>query len=122
MFGLFGIRLSCVAALVALASLGSIAAPASAEQFTFEDVALGSYAPSLAVTNGSLTLTVTPEGNPGGYVIVNSEFVGVALLGLRSVVGSETSTLEGGRFSPLRFSFSAPVRAITFAFGDSGGD
>jgi hypothetical protein len=112
---------SCLSAIAIIAALLPIAVPASAESFTFEDVPIGSYPASLAVTDGSLTLTITPEGNPNGYLVINSEFLGVPLLGSRSLIGSNAPTLQEG-FTPVRFSFSIPVGAITFAFGDSGGD
>jgi hypothetical protein len=117
--GLLRMRWAGFAAWLALASF---AATLSAEEFTFEDVDVGFYPSSFAVTNGGLTLTITPEGYPTGYVAVESSFVGVPLLGSNAVIGSDSSAFSTGGFLPLRFSFSSLVSAITFAFGDAGGD
>jgi hypothetical protein len=47
----------------------------------------------------------------------------VPLLGSRSVIGSQLNgDVEVNAFSLLRVGFSAPVTAITVAFGDAGGD
>jgi hypothetical protein len=93
---------------------------AYADTFDFESTTPGYYTPSLAVTNGGVTLTVTTEGFPNGYVDADNS--GVPLLGSVSVIGSQVDPLSSDEFAPLRFSFSAPVSAITFAFGDAGGD
>jgi hypothetical protein len=93
---------------------------AYAETFDFESTTPGYYAPSLAVTNGGVTLTVTPEGFPNGFVDVDNS--GVPLLGSLSVIGSQVDPINSDQFAPLRFTFSQPVTAITFAFGDAGGD
>lgn len=94
------------------------------QAFTFENTATGYYASPLVVANSGLTLTVTTEGVPSGFVVVadGSFTVVPSLLGTRAIIGSRVDPLESGQFLPLRFSFSKPVGAITFAFGDDGGD
>jgi len=104
-------------ALAVLITLTFLAAPAAAESFTFETTPIGVYSP-LSVTDGSLTLTITTEGNPNGFIFVRDSEV--PLLGSRSVIGSDTNPFR--QFAPLRFTFSSPVDQITFAFGDAGGD
>jgi hypothetical protein len=93
---------------------------AYAETFDFQSTAPGYYPSTLAVTNGGVTLTVTPEGFPNGFIEVTNS--GVPLLGTLSPIGSQVNPVAGNQFAPLRFSFSQPVTAITFAFGDAGGD
>jgi len=105
----------CVAALLLNTS------SAGAQSFDFEDVAPGYYSSSLTVMNGGLVLTVTPEGAPNGFAAVISGSA-PPLFGTRSVIGSLVDPLALGQFTPLRFTFSSPVSAITFAFGDGGGD
>ena len=88
--------------------------------FDFETTSGGFYASSLTVSNSGLDLTITPEGFPNGFLYVGD--LSVALLGTKSVVGSQVSPLAVDAFSPMRFAFSLPVSSITFAFGDAGGD
>jgi hypothetical protein len=97
------------------------AGPAGAASFDFESVPFGDYAGSLVVSNSGLTLTVTPEGFPNGFVAVTNAGVPL-LLGTRSVVGSQVSPINVDQFAPMRFTFSELISDITFAFGDSGGD
>jgi hypothetical protein len=98
----------------------SSAAFANVATFNFETTPAGFYPGSLVVSNNGLTLTVTPEGDPSGFVnVANSN---VPLLGQLSAIGSSTNPLSSDNFDPLRFSFSQPVSSITFAFGDAGGD
>ena len=98
----------------------SSTAYAGVATFNFEATPAGYYPGSLTQVNGGLTLTITPEGDPNGFLYVGNP--GVALLGLSSLVGSQTDPLQSDRFDPVRFAFSSPVTSITFAFGDSGGD
>jgi PEP-CTERM motif len=107
-------------AFATVAVSAGLASSASADVFDFESTPGGFYSPSLTVSNGGLNLTVTTEGFPNGFVDVDGS--GVPLLGSQSVIGSQTNPLQGGQFAPLRFTFSGPVDAITFAFGDAGGD
>ncbi len=96
---------------------------AFAVTFDFESVTAGFYAGSLTVSNGGVDLTITPEGFPDGYVYVAVFSNGIAAnLGSQSVIGSQFGSLSTDRFTPLRFTFSLPINAITFAFGDYGGD
>lgn len=97
-----------------------LAPAAMAASFPFESVANGIYAGSLTVNDGSLALTITPEGNPRGSVMISNW--GVPLLGLRSVSGLSGSAATLNGWSPLRFTFNQAVNAITFAFGDAGGE
>jgi MYXO-CTERM domain-containing protein len=94
---------------------------AAAQAFGFEDDygPNGLYAPSLTVTSGAQTLTVTP-GAPNG--LVNVAFPGMALLGTQAVTGLVQGVRPGLAFVPLVFTFLRPVGSITFAFGDAGGD
>lgn len=87
---------------------------ANAAVFDFETSTLG-VSSSIVATNGGLTLTVTSSS--GSVAVDNNGFP--ALLGTRSVTG--TNALHE-QFSPLTFSFSAPVSSVTFLFGDLGGD
>jgi hypothetical protein len=89
---------------------------AAVSSFNFESTPLGSST-SVSATDNGLTLNVT---STGGWVIVGSS--SVALLGSRSVIGSDQSTQAVDHFAPLKFSFSAPVSSVTFLFGDGGGD
>lgn len=114
--GIIRLRVSGLAA----ALLMCCAAPALAASFTFEDLSAGPHPSPLVVTNDGLTLTATTEGFPNGYLYVYD--VGVPLLGLHALVGTQTGALETGRFAPIRFTFSHLVGDITFAFGDAGGD
>lgn len=93
----------------------------AATAFDFEDTAPGFYNPSLSVTEDGLTLTITTEGFPGGFVAVDNQFVPPEL-GLVSVIGTQQAELSSGSFAPLRFSFSELVGDITFLVGDGGGD
>lgn len=108
-------------ALAMTAGLG-ISSPARAITFDFESTPAGSYTPSLAVTQDGLTLTITPEGYPGGSVVVVDNFSIPVGMGSRSVIGSQVIGVGGGGFSPLRFAFSKEIDEITFLFGDGGGD
>ena len=92
----------------------------SAIDFNFETTPGGFYIPSLSVTDSGLTLTVTAEGFPNGYVFVGGS--SVPLLGSRSVIASQVNPLQVNGFAPLRFTFSSPVSAATIFFGDAGGD
>lgn len=105
---------------LALSACMILSMPAFAQSFDFETTAPGFYAPSLVVSNGGQTLTITTEG-VNGFVNVDAQFVPVPL-GNRSVIGSLVNPLSFGQFAPLRFSFAMPVEFITFAFGDAGGD
>ncbi len=107
-------------ALLCAAGLACLVSSAAADSFNFDNVTPGFYQSSLSVTDNGLTLTVTPEGNPSGFVDIAGS--GVPLLGSLSAIGSNTNPLLVGEFTPLRFTFSSPVDAITFAFGDAGGD
>jgi PEP-CTERM motif len=88
--------------------------------FDFESTPYGFNSGSLVVSNGGLTLTITPQGDPTGFIYIGNP--GVALLGSHSAVGSQVNSLQSDMFDPLRFTFSSPVTSITFAFGDAGGD
>ena len=104
-------------AAVALA----VTSPAlAATTFDMEGVALGYSAGSLTVVDGATTLTVTPDGNPTGFIFVTNP--GVPLLGTKAVVGSQVNPINSGQFSALRFTFSQLVDSVTFNFGDNGGD
>ena len=100
-------------AILVLATTGNI----SAADFNFDTTPSGFYS-ALTVTDGTETLMVTPES--GGFVVVQNS--GVPLLGSMSVIGSLVNPLQQDRFDSLRFTFSIPVKSITFAFGDAGGD
>lgn len=90
---------------------------ASAQAFTFETVAQGTYT-SIVQTSGTQTLTVTT--NSPGFLWVQDP--NVALLGAISVIGSQNPFLQLNGFMPLKFAFANPVSSITFAFGVNGGD
>ncbi len=108
--------------LAAAASTMAFASPAfAATTFDMDGVSTGSYAGSLTVADGPLSLTVTTEGNPGGFVIASNSFL-TPNLGSVSIIGSNTIGLQTGQFTPLRFSFNALIDAVTFQFGDTGGD
>jgi hypothetical protein len=96
------------------------ATSAFAVSFDFENVAPGYYQSSLEVTNGGLTLTVTPEGYPNGWLFVGDS--SIPLLGNRSIGASIVNPLVSDKFAPMRFTFSESIGSITFAFGDFGGD
>jgi PEP-CTERM motif len=100
--------------------LASMAVPAGAVPFNLEATPIGYSSGSLVVSNAGLTLTVTVEGNPGGWLDVDDSHV--ALLGNHSVIGSNVNPIAIDHFAPMRFSFSQSIAAITFAFGDQGGD
>ena len=98
----------------------ALAAPASAATpFDFEAVPTGAYTGSLIVTDAGVTLTVTPEGDPAGFVFVDDS--GVPLF-RKGVNGSNTDPRAINHFAPLRFSFNQTIDQITFNFGDNGGD
>ena len=104
-------------AAVALA----VTSPAvAATTFDMEGVALGFSAGSLTVVDGATTLTVTPDGNPTGFIFVDNPRV--PLLGTKAVAGSRVNPLITGQFSALRFTFSQLIDSVTFNFGDGGGD
>ena len=105
-------------AFIALAAM--VSAPAfSATAFDFQGVTSGYYAQSLSLTEGAVTLTVTPEGNPDGYVLVQDWFIpGIGL----GAIGTKTKPVDVQQFSKLRFSFNVAIDSITFNFGDGGGD
>jgi len=89
--------------------------------FDFESVSPGFYSGSVTVTNSGLTLTVTPEGYPSGWLYVNPAVSPVNPFG-QGVIGSVTNPLNQDQFAPMRFAFSQPISSMTFAFGDMGGD
>ena len=109
-------KIPLMAFLIACASTayGNIAT------FDFESTSPSFYHGGLTVTNNGLTLTVTPEGDPRGFVVAQNP--SASLLGNVAVVGSKVNPLAFDQFDPLRFSFSSSITAITFAFGDGGGD
>ena len=107
-------------ALIGVALILVSAGPVLAASFDFETVPSGFYAGSLSVSDGGLTLTVTPEGFPNGFVQVDRS--DSTILGDRSIIGTRFNPQQINGFAPMRFAFSAPILAITFAFGDSGGD
>ena len=111
-------RVGLAAAAAAAAAL-SLSTPAWASLFDLESVVPGFYG-SVSVTDSGLTLTITPEGFPSGFIDITGS--GVPLLGSRSAIGSQTNPVRGGSFAPMRFSFSTPVNSATFLFGDAGGD
>jgi hypothetical protein len=90
---------------------------AKAQSFDFESV-IGGFYSSILLSNGGLSLTVTPEF-PNGFAFVGNSNVG--LIG-QAVIGTQTNPLTVGFFAPLRFTFSQLVSAIAFNFGDGGGD
>jgi len=114
-----------LARLLTVLAVSVASAPvAHSASFTFEDEDAGYYAPALTVSNQGLTLTITPEDNPNGYVRLEDgqdATVPVAL-GSKAVTASLSNPLERGQFLPLRFTFSQLISKITFAFGDNGGD
>jgi PEP-CTERM motif len=104
------------------ATAAALSTPAwSATAFDMETTDLGVYPGSLVVVDNGLTLTVTTEGSPQGFVHVVSVPV-PALQGPQGVAGALDSFFALGRFAPLRFSFDRPINSITFNFGDAGGD
>ena len=103
-----GLLLTAVAVLVPAA--------ASAQTFDFESTPIGVYS-SIVESSGGQTLTVTSSG---GFVFVRG--TGIPSLGQISILGSAVNPINAGGFAPLRFSFAHAVSAITFAFGDGGGD
>ena len=107
-------------ALIGVTLLLAGRSPAFAASFDFETTPLGFYAGSLSVADGALTLVITPEGFPAGFVEVGQP--SIDLMGARSVLGNLIGVVQVNRYAPLRFTFSMPIRAITFRFGDSGGD
>jgi PEP-CTERM motif len=92
---------------------------AAATAFDFEATPSGSTFGSLVLTDGSVNLTVTTEGNPTGWLHVASS--GIALVG-KGVVGSNNSLQAVNDYQPLRFTFSEKISDISFTFGDLGGD
>jgi PEP-CTERM motif len=112
-------RLSCTGAM-ALISF-ALATPAfAATNFDMEGIAPDAYQGSLAVTDGPLTLTVTPLNEPNGFVLARNS--NVPLLGSVALIGSQTDTPIFNEFIALRFAFNQAVNSITFNFGDAGGD
>jgi len=105
------------AALAASLSCGCL----SAQAFDFETLPQGVYQSPLVRTNGSQTLTVTTEGTPNGWLLMD-DVSAPRLLGHVSCAGSTVNTHLPFHYTPLRFSFAHPVDAIAFAFGDNGGD
>ena len=103
-----GLLLSAVAGLLPVV--------ASAQAFDFESTPSGIYS-SIVTVSGAQTLTVT---SAGGFIFAENSFL--SLLGNNSVIGSRTNPLQVGGFAPLRFAFAHSVSAITFIFGDTGGD
>ena len=97
-----------------------MARPALAASFTFESAVAGYYSPSLVVVDGAQTLTITTEGFPDGFVVVDASLA--TGMGSLSVIGSQVQPLAVDRFAPMRFSFALPIADITFRFGDFGGD
>jgi hypothetical protein len=93
---------------------------AATASFNFESEASATVPSPFAVSNNGLTLTISTEGYPSGYVSI-VDFL-IDNLGTRSVTGLKTDQFLPENFAPLRFSFSQPITAITFAFGDPGGD
>lgn len=108
-----------LSAALAAATLGAATA-ALATPFDLEGLPTGANAGSVAVVDGGLTMTITPEGNPNGFVFIENP--SVALLGLRGAIGSQVNPLSVGQFNALRFSFNQAIDSITFNFGDAGGD
>jgi hypothetical protein len=99
---------------------------AQAANFDFESTPTGYYSGSLAVTDSGLTLTITPEGFPNGFVAVSPGGLLTPpppLLGSGAVIGTQVNPLlQDSQCAPLRFTFSSPVTTATFRFGDIGGD
>jgi hypothetical protein len=97
-----------------------------AASFDFESTATGYYPGSLTVTESGLTLTITPEGFPNGFVAISPGAPVTPpppLLGSRAVIGTQVNPVsQDSQFAPLRFTFSSPVTSATFRFGDIGGD
>lgn len=98
----------------------SVSCFAATATFDFETEATGALPSPYSVTNNGLQLTISTEGYPSGYVSI----VGFLIdgMGTRSVTGLQTDQFLPNGFAPLRFTFSKPITAITFAFGDPGGD
>jgi PEP-CTERM motif len=111
-------------AVSALALAFSTPAAFAATTFNFESTGIGYYAGALTVFDGATTMTVTPNGNPSGFVLVDNGSVSSipALLGTKAVIGSKVNPIASGQFSALRFTFSQLIDSITFNFGDAGGD
>lgn len=78
----------------------------------------GGYLGSVSMTHDGLTLTVTPEDHPGGFIFVspNAQALG------RSVFANESLSAQPDQFLPMRFSFSSPVDALVLALADGGGN
>ena len=111
-------RILRILALVSATAAVSFGAVVS---FDFESTVGGTYAGSLIETNNGLMLTVTPDGYPGGSVLVREGSI-PAELGNKAIAGNQELAAQFGAFAPLRFTFSQPVSSITFAFGDLGAD
>lgn len=88
---------------------------AAATSFDMEG-SFGTFPGSLTLVDGSLTLTVTPDGLPNGSIFGLPS--GVPLLGIGIIAGVNTF----GPYVPLRFTFDRDIESITFDFGDAGGD
>jgi hypothetical protein len=101
-----------------------ISVPAYSTPFNFEAVAQGYYpSGTLSMTVGGLTLTVTTEGYPNGWVFVGASRVPLIGVGVgASLTLPYRPDFFVGPFVPMRFTFSQPISVITFAFGDAGGD
>jgi len=93
---------------------------AATASFNFESEASATVPSPYSVSNNGLTLTISTEGYPSGYISIVDFLIGN--LGTRSVTGLKTDQFLPENFAPLRFTFSQPITAITFAFGDPGGD
>ena len=102
------------------AAIMALASPAIATTaFDFQSTAAKFYPGSLTVNDGPVSLTVTVEGKPNGYV--DLDYSGIASLGY-GVTGANGSVAILDQFSPLRFSFNTKMDSVTFNFGDHGGD
>lgn len=108
-----------VAGLVLFMSVFTNTSALAATAFDFEGTPLGATQGALVVTDGGVSLTVTTEGNPLGWLHVDNS--DVALVGI-GVIGANNSILDVDDFQPMRFTFSQPISDITFSFGDTGGD
>jgi hypothetical protein len=106
--GEFQMKYLVVTALLA----AGVAAPAYSTAFDLEGVAPGTFS-SVSVSDGGLDLTIV--STTGALVWVGNPS-NPPLLGSVGVLGGTSP------FTPLKWSFSAPLDAITFNFGDLGGD
>jgi len=104
-----------VVLILVLASTSAFAATS----FDFETTPAGATQGSLTVTDGGVTLTVTAEGNPNGWLHVMT--AGVPLVG-QGIVANNLNPQQSNQYIPMRFTFSQLISDITFSFGDNGGD